>query len=280
MKRFGSLLLALALVAGAAFAEGEADKAATAAAPLKISVMTTAYSTDPVKPDSDAIKMINEYCGVDLQIIHVPSTAYVEKMNLTMASGEMPMVMLAQDRGASVFQAVRQGAFWEIGPYLKEFPNLSQASDVVLWNSSFDGKVYGLYRGRPLGRNGVIYRSDWVQNLGLSTPKTIDEFYNMLYAFTYKDPDKNGKNDTYGMVMTKYMGPFDNVLTWFGGPNGWGFDAAGNVIPAFMTPEYKDTLKFFKNSTSRRSSTTISPSTIRTSGTIRCSPAKRAAPST
>jgi putative aldouronate transport system substrate-binding protein len=156
------------------------------------------------------------------------------------------MVILGLDRGASVFQAVRQGAFWEIGPYLKDYPNLSQAPDVVLWNSSFDGKTYGLYRGRPLGRNGVIYRSDWLANLGMSVPKTIDDFYKMLYAFTYNDPDKNGKKDTYGMVMTQYMGPFDNVLTWFGGPNGWGFDGAGGVIPAFLTPEYKETLKFFK----------------------------------
>ncbi len=39
--------------------------------------------------------------------------------------------------------------------------------------------------------------------------------------FTYNDPDGNGVDDTYGMEMTKYTGPFDIVQTWFGCGNGW-----------------------------------------------------------
>jgi len=45
---------------------------------------------------------------------------------------------------------------------------------------------------------GILIRKDWLDNLGLSIPKTIDDFYNVMEAFTYNDPDGNGKNDTYG----------------------------------------------------------------------------------
>ena len=37
----------------------------------------------------------------------------------------------------------------------------------------------------------------------------------MLYKFTYDDPDGNGANDTYGLEMCKYTGPWDIIQTWF-----------------------------------------------------------------
>jgi putative aldouronate transport system substrate-binding protein len=240
MKRIVFALLALAAVCAPSFA---------ADAPLTVTIQTAAFATDPIKPGADVIKLVDQYCNVDLKIIFVPNisgTAYMDKFNLTLASGDMPMIMMATDRSAGVTNAVRQGAFWEIGPYLKDYPNLKQASDIALWNSSFEGKIYGLYRTRPLGRNGLIYRSDWLKNLGMKEPKTIDEFYKMLKAFTYGDPDKNGKDDTYGMAMTSYMGPFDQMVTWFGGPNLWGVGADGKLVYYALTKEYKDTLVFWK----------------------------------
>lgn len=45
---------------------------------------------------------------------------------------------------------------------------------------------------------GVLIRKDWLDNLGMQVPKTIDEFYRVMEAFTFNDPDMNGKQDTYG----------------------------------------------------------------------------------
>jgi putative aldouronate transport system substrate-binding protein len=90
-----------------------------------------------------------------------------------------------------------------------------------------------------------MYRKDWLDALGMKEPTTIDEFYNMLKAFAQNDPDKNGKNDTYGMVVTRWGGPWDVMQTWFGVPNKWR-DEGGKLVPAHLTPEYMDALKFFK----------------------------------
>ena len=38
----------------------------------------------------------------------------------------------------------------------------------------------------------VYFRQDWLDNLGLSEPTTLDELHDVLYAFTYDDPDGNG----------------------------------------------------------------------------------------
>lgn len=173
-------------------------------------------------------------------------SAYQDKLNITLASGELPDIMMIPAKIPSFISAVEDGAFWELGPYLKDYPNLSQANEITLNNSSIGGKIYGIYRSRPLGRNGVTIRKDWLQNLSLDTPKTIDDFYNVLKAFTENDPDGDGKDDTYGMVVSKYAGPWDVMQTWFGAPNKWGEDANGELQPDFTTEEYLNALKFFK----------------------------------
>ena len=92
----------------------------------------------------------------------------------------------------------------------------------------------------------MFYRKDWLDNLGMSEPTTIDEFYDMLYAFTKNDPDGNGKDDTYGLAVSKYAGPWDIIQTWMGVPNGWGEQADGTLVPAHLTTEYKEALDFFR----------------------------------
>ena len=41
-------------------------------------------------------------------------------------------------------------------------------------------------------------RKDWLDNLGLAVPTTLDELEDCLYKFTFDDPDGNGVDDTYG----------------------------------------------------------------------------------
>jgi putative aldouronate transport system substrate-binding protein len=249
------VVLVLSLLVGCGGNESTADNeqndtssenASQGEKPFKITIMAQTFDADPAPADSPVIQAMEEYTGVDVDINWVPSTSYADKLNTTLASGSLPMVVFADSKSPSIISACRAGAFWELGPYLKDYPNLSKANPVILYNSSIDGKTYGIYRGRDLGRNGIVYRKDWLDNTGLDVPKTIDDFYNMLKAFTYDDPDKDGKQDTYGMVVTKYNGPFKIMLTWFGAPNEWGDDGSGQLVPSFVTDEYMDCLKFWK----------------------------------
>src|SRR5690625_6385072 len=97
-------------------------------------------------------------------------------------------------------EAIRDDQFWEVGPYLDEFENLGKLKDTIVENTKVDGKVYSLYQGRPLSRQGIIYRKDWADNLGIEAPTTIEEFYEMNRAFTEDDPDGNGEDDTIGLA--------------------------------------------------------------------------------
>lgn len=213
--------------------------------PYKLSFMLTTHTGEPMSEDSPVQKAIEAYTNTDLELLWVPNATYDDKMNITFASGELPTLMLLPKKTSSVINAARNGAFWDLGPYLKDYPNLSQANEQVLNNISIDGGVYGIYRARDLGRNGITFRSDWLENVGLETPKTIDDVYEVLKAFKNDDPDQNGQDDTYGMTVTKWVGPWNVMQTWFGAPNKWGEDSTGKLVPDFMTDEYVEALKFF-----------------------------------
>ncbi|MFR6331699.1 MAG: extracellular solute-binding protein [Eisenbergiella sp.] len=64
-----------------------------------------------------------------------------------------------------------------------------------------DGKTYGIACTPFLTEGQVmIIRQDWLDKLGLKAPTTLDEFEEVIRAFTEQDPDGNGKKDTYGLL--------------------------------------------------------------------------------
>jgi putative aldouronate transport system substrate-binding protein len=215
--------------------------------PLQLSVMLP-YGTNE-HDEEDLTKRfygaIEEYTNTDVEWVFYSSDMYYEKLALVFASGDIPSVLVS-GKSPEFLNAVENDAFWDISEYIYDYPNLAQLPEAVFQNASINGKLYGVPRSRDLGRNGFGYRLDWLNNLGLKEPETIDELYDMLNGFTYDDPDGNGKDDTYGLGVTSYAGTWDIMQVWFGVPNGWGIDANEDLIPAHMTEEYNNALKWFR----------------------------------
>lgn len=63
------------------------------------------------------------------------------------------------------------------------------------------GKSYGIpFSNSNWMQSGLMpIRQDWLDKLSLKAPTTLDEMHDVLLAFSKKDPDGNGKNDTYGL---------------------------------------------------------------------------------
>ncbi|MGG1514408.1 extracellular solute-binding protein [Paenibacillus oryzisoli] len=256
-----ALIAVLTLTAGVAAGCGEGSKeaagtggtaapaaaaSATPSAPYKMSIMLPSFNPEPMSTDGEIFKKIQSVTNTELKLNWVPSATYTDKLSATVASGELPTVITVLNQKAPfIINSVRSGMFWELGPYLKDYPNLSRMNPIALNAISIDGKVYGIYRERDLARDGVTLRKDWLDNLGLKEPKTIDEFYNVLKAFTNNDPDKNGKNDTIGLVEQQTPAGWRDMLIWHGGPADWEF-RDGKVLPAHMSPAYLETMKFYK----------------------------------
>ncbi|HZG86536.1 extracellular solute-binding protein [Paenibacillus sp.] len=178
-----------------------------------------------------------------------PADTYEEKLSATFATGGLPEVVYLKNQATFVRfkEAIRDNQFWEIGPFLGEFENLSKLKEAVLNNTKVDGKLYSLYIGRPLARQGLIYRKDWAARLGLSAPQTTEDLFAMAKAFTENDPDGNGQNNTIGLADRNDLiyGAFKTVSSYFGTPNNWG-EKDGQLLPEFMFPEYVETMDFMK----------------------------------
>ncbi|MEI7024724.1 extracellular solute-binding protein [Paenibacillus sp. y28] len=250
----GVMLITVALAVTACGGKDQADSqgsgdAGANSGPLQLSMMLPTYNAEQMPADSSVLAALEEKTNTKLTVSWVPSTTYTDKLSATVASGELPKTFVALEPKASfIVNAARSGMFWEVGPYLKSYPNLSKMSDIVLKNVSIDGKVYGVYRERDLARFGLMIRKDWLTNLGLQEPKNLDELYTVLKAFATGDPDKNGKQDTLGLAVGMQgsnIAGFKDILVYMGGPNEWELKD-GKLVPAHMTEAYLETLKFYK----------------------------------
>lgn len=217
---------------------------AAKAEPAKISMMVPLHTAET--PDPKIEQLLEEKLNVELDIQWIPATTFQDRMTAAFATGSLTDVVNISMQGANK-EAIRDGQFWEVGPYLDQYENLSKLNKDVLRNLMVDGKIYALYQGRPLSRQGLIYRKDWADKLGLSAPTTIDEFYEMMKQFTENDPDGNGKNDTVGLADRGDLpsGAFKTIASWYGAPNEWGLKD-GELLPWFMFPEYKQAMDLMK----------------------------------
>ncbi|MFC4598324.1 extracellular solute-binding protein [Cohnella hongkongensis] len=215
--------------------------------PTKITIMLPLNIAET--PPDTVKKEIERLTNTELTYQFFPADTYEEKLNASFATGSLPQVTYLKNQSTFLMMkdAIREGQFWEIGPYLSEFESLSKLKPAILDNTRVDGKLYSLYVGRPLARQGMIYRKDWADKLGLKAPETIDELYEMAKRFTEDDPDGNGKPDTIGLTDRNDLiyGAFKTIASWFATPNNWG-EKDSRLLPEFMFPEYKDTMDFMK----------------------------------
>lgn len=215
-----------------------------------ISMLVNYTGAEAPNEDSEVIKKIQEYTGTKLEIIWVPQSAYSEKLNTLIASKALPQITVIREvKAAGIVNAARSGMFWDVSSYLSDYNNLGNIDNNILRNVQIDGGQYLIPRVREVAREGAVLRTDWLNNLGLKMPTTIDELYEVLKAFTYDDPDQNGKNDTIGFSLKHNALPrFSTMLSVFmGGPNTWGIDSSGQVVPEFYFDTYTEALTWFRN---------------------------------
>ena len=216
------LMVALALTGASALAEEERTT-------IEI-FMQIQTEFDP--DTSPIVPALEEACGVNLEFILPPINSYEEQLNLMVASGDYPDLVQFMSTGAANFQdSAENGILLPLDDYIENYPNLQAYIDPASWTAMrsavSDGKLYGVPRNSVMRTDGWFVRDDWLENVGIEledcSTVSKQEFYDMLYAFTYNDPDGNGEDDTYGLatgsVNLLFPGAFD-VLGWQEAPEG------------------------------------------------------------
>lgn len=249
LKRTIPLACTAVLLAGVAAGCGSDSAASDTgndAAPFPITIGLQQVNDIPAKGNAFE-QAVEKYTNTKLNIQWIPQSAFDDKINIMIASGDLPMV-LRVNYVPTIVSAIQSGQFWEIGPYLKDYKNLAAQDPQYYNNVMVDGKQYSLPVFRNIGRSVVVYRKDLFDKLNLQPPKTFDDWYNVIKAISQSDMDKTGRPNVYGAVLDKSR--MNIILTLMavsqGAPNKWGVDANGKFTPEFLTTPYMDTLKLFR----------------------------------
>lgn len=178
---------------------------------------------------------------------------YPQKVNIAITSDDIPDVM--QVTAAQMKMMYDNGQIMDLtevldsnlAPYTKEV--LESDGGLAMKAATIDGKVYAIPKiGSPLMTAKVLWvRTDWLENLDLELPETVDDMRAIAEAFTTQDPDGNGKDDTYGLAVYKdlYGSGYADLTGFFNAynayPGNW-VDQNGEVVWGGIQPEVKDAL--------------------------------------
>lgn len=253
------LAVATVAVAGCGNNEKEANPSQSnrpeekAQAPVEITVLAPTYG-ESTPSDIERIQKLNEKLNVKMNITFAPSNNYQDKLNAVLATNDLADITVVWDPSNHAWaNAIAQGAFWDLTPYIKDYPNLSQIPESIYNVTAINGKLFGIPRVRPTdGHEAIIIRKDWLDKLGLPVPQTTEEFTKVLEAFTKNDPDNNGKADTYGIGASGSPIPQTYLLSMFNGPFGFapmfGFvkDDSGRLTPRIASQETRDALSYWQ----------------------------------
>lgn len=143
--------------------------------------------------------------GVNMSFIHFHPDTQTEQFNLICASGDYPDVMngVANQYTGGADKGIEDEVFIDLAEYLEEYaPHYYSLvhSDAKLYDevTTPDGAVvgfYSLYNEARLNDMGYIIRQDWLNDLSMDKPTTIDELHDVLSAF------KNEKGATDALFI-------------------------------------------------------------------------------
>ncbi|WP_368859169.1 extracellular solute-binding protein [Cohnella sp. GbtcB17] len=181
------------------------------------------------------------------------SDPYVQKMNVMLASGDLPDIIPVN--ASQLKQLADTGEIEDMtdlyaryaSPELKKI--LSEEGTGPFDAATFGGRLMAIPQtGSAIEQAQFVWiRTDWLDRLGLQPPKTMDDILAISKAFAERDPDGNGKRDTYGLAVTKDLWGGSMGLEGFAAgygayPNIWLEDASGKLVYGSVQPEMKQAL--------------------------------------
>lgn len=171
-------------------------------------------------------KKLEEETGMHIEFIHPPIGQEKEQFNLLLTSDELPDIIefwWPQYPGG-VQKAIDDGIIIALNDYLEDYaPNFSKlisegelAEVYDKGAKTDDGNYFGFPNcdvGEARTFGGPVLRKDWLDELGLDVPETIDEWTNVLRAFKEKKgataPLTGGASYFTGLGAHAFNGAFD-----------------------------------------------------------------------
>ncbi|MBG0767542.1 extracellular solute-binding protein [Sphaerochaeta halotolerans] len=251
-----ALIALLSFVSLPLFSQGSKDSAVDG--PVSIDLWYGAAVTEAGPPPADWVgfDIIKEKLNIDLKLTTLPSNESDQDVKIQAAAAANNLPDLFMVRRDVLARLVSQGLVAPVDDLYEKMPTRTAThyNEVSRNHTKFNGKSYGLADPGSIVKNeGLLIRKDWLDNLGLSIPTTTDELLDVMRAFTFDDPDGNGKNDTYGYGAFQEVNNYEAwpgrrlepILGAFGVEGTWDMTVA-NAGLTILKPEFYDAMVYLK----------------------------------
>lgn len=219
--------------------------------PVKVTywAATTPESPELAPEVLDCYKKVEEKTGVQIEWMHIPKGQETEQFNLMIASDKLPDVIFYKwlknygpDKAFDDEIIIPlDDIISQYSPGLKKLLDEDKELAKMLKSDSGHYYCYPYLRGedlRDLVISGLYTRQDWLDDLGLEPPETIDEWYDVLTAY------KNQKGAKIPLGLKTGQLGFFTAAWGFNGHNCAVVD--GKVYYPPIEEEYKECLRVLR----------------------------------
>ena len=171
--------------------------------------------------DNMVEQRINEMLNVEIEYIQIPNVEFAERLGIILASRDLPDVINFQNM-LQVSEWASQGAIIQLDDLLQSYGHNIQAQlteeDIIQGRSATDGNLWAIRGIQAVeGAFTVMFREDWLENLGLPVPRYLHEWREVLEAVRDGDPRGDGSADV--IPFTGQLRAFENAFgiqsTWW-----------------------------------------------------------------
>ncbi|MCM3337659.1 extracellular solute-binding protein [Paenibacillus sp. MER TA 81-3] len=176
---------------------------------------------------------------------------FPEKLKMAIASNDIPDFFPVE--AAQLQQLIEADMIMDLTSVYEEFATpetkkfMKMDGGLQMKSATFDDKLMAIPQtGNPFSGQFVWVRTDWLKQLNLPEPNTMQDLMTIMEAFATKDPGGTGKS--YGLALNKTFN--DGATGLVGFLNGyhayleqWIDDGTGQIVSGDIQPQMKDALK-------------------------------------
>lgn len=187
---------------------------------------------------------------------------YYRSIDMSISSGTIPDIMVVEDAD-TVAKLYDLDLIQDLSEAYENcstdvIKNIYKSyGDEIFAPVTFNGKLMAIPETSiSEGPNLLWLRKDWLDKLGLSEPKTVEDVENIIRAFITENPGQNAPGETIGLVSnTSLCGDngisleyqLDILFANFGAfPKQWIYDENGRVRYGSVTPQAKEGMAYVR----------------------------------